>query len=307
MNMAPESDLILIFDFGSQFAQLIARRVRELNVFCQIVRHDLPASRVAELKPRGIILSGSPFSVYESGAPHCDPSLFDLGIPVLGHCYGLQLAVHLLGGAVQPHTKREFGRAELHIAESGGLFAGVPAETVVWMSHGDQISAAGGDFIALASTDTCPVAAARHLTRPIYGFQFHAEVSHTIHGSQMLRNFLYDICGCRGTWKLSAFIERTVAEMRQCVGTKRVICGLSGGVDSSVVAALLFKAIGKQVACIFVDNGLLRQNELEAVKRTFQGAFGLELHAVDARARFLNALAGVAEPQEKRKIIGHVF
>jgi GMP synthase (glutamine-hydrolysing) len=297
---------VLIFDFGSQFAQLIARRVRELNVFCQIVRHDLPAARVAALKPKGIILSGGPASVYDAGAPKCDPGIFELGIPVLGICYGLQLAVQALGGRVNPSKHREFGRAKLSVIAADSLLAGVPAETTVWMSHGDQV-APHADFLPLASTDTCPIAAARHRTRPFFGLQFHPEVSHTPQGSQVLRNFLHDICGCRGTWKMSAFIERTVTEIRERVGHRRVICGLSGGVDSSVTAALLRRAIDGQVACIFVNNGLLRHNELQAVQRTFQGAFGVELHTVNAEERFLNALRGVSDPQEKRKIIGHVF
>src|SRR5262245_33702022 len=252
-------ELILIFDFGSQFVHLIARRVREFNVFCQIVRHDLPASRVAELKPRGIIFSGGPFSVYESGAPHCDPALFDLDIPILAICYGLQLAAHLLGGEVAPHPHREFGHADLTITDPDDVLAGVSNKTVVWMSHGDQL-VPHGDWATLASTPTCPVAAARHTSKPIHGIQFHPEVSHTREGIKILRNFLYDICGCRGTWKMSAFIDRTVADIRQTVGSKRVICGLSGGVDSSVTAALLFRAVGKQVACMVVANGLLCPN-----------------------------------------------
>jgi GMP synthase (glutamine-hydrolysing) len=307
MTPLPESERILIFDFGAQYGQLIARRVREQNVFCQIVRHDLPAARVAELRPRGLILSGGPASVYEPGAPHCDPAIFDLGVPTLGICYGMQLACHILGGEVKPAGRREFGRAQCHIQEADGLFAGVPEDTVVWMSHGDQVQSVNGDFVPLAATDTCPVAAVRHRSRPIFGLQFHPEVSHTPYGSRILRNFLYDVCGCRGLWQMQSFIEQTVAELRQRIGGHRVICGLSGGVDSSVTAAMLLKAVGAQVACIFVDNGLLRKGESEAVQRTFRDHFHADLHVVDARERFLQALTGITDPQEKRRIIGHVF
>jgi GMP synthase (glutamine-hydrolysing) len=297
---------VLIFDFGAQYAQLIARRVRELNVFCQLVRHDLPAERVAEMKPSGIILSGGPASVYAPGAPRCDPKVFDLNIPVLGICYGMQLAYHQLGGEVQPAKSREFGRAECRIAEANGLFAGVPKETVVWMSHGDQVQSSG-EFLPLASTDTCPLAAARHRSRPIYGLQFHPEVSHTPEGPRILRNFLYGVCGCKGLWQLGSFLAQTVAAIRQRVGSDRVICGLSGGVDSSVTAGLLVRAVGPQVSCIFVDNGLLRLGEVEAVRRTFAGAFKTDLHVVDAADRFLHALDGITDPQQKRTRIGHVF
>ena len=307
MTPLPATERILILDFGSQYGQLIARRVREQNVFCQIARHDVSVERVRALEPRGIILSGGPSSVYDAGAPHCDPALFSLGIPVLGICYGMQLACQALGGKVKPSRSREFGRAEVHIQESDGLFAGVPPETIVWMSHGDQVESVNGEFVPLAATDTCPVAAVRHRSRPVFGLQFHPEVSHTPYGSRILRNFLYDVCGCTGTWQMQSFIERTVAELRQTIADHRVICGLSGGVDSSVAAALLIRAVGPQVACIFVDNGLLRQGEAEAVRQTFRGNFHADLHVVDARQRFLDALAGVSDPQEKRRIIGHVF
>jgi GMP synthase (glutamine-hydrolysing) len=304
---APEQELVLIFDFGSQYGQLIARRVREQQVFCQIVRHDLPAQRVAELKPRGLIFSGGPASVYEKGAPHCDPAIFDLDIPVLGICYGMQLACQALGGEVRPTASREFGRASCRIQEADGLFTGVPEETVVWMSHGDQVQLLNGEFVALAATSTCPVAAVRHRSRPVFGLQFHPEVSHTPCGGRILRNFLYDVCGCRGLWQMQSFIDRTVADLRCRIGSQRVICGLSGGVDSSVTAAILLRAVGPQVSCIFVDNGLLRQSEAEAVRKTFRDNFHADLHVVDARDRFLQALAGVTDPQEKRRIIGHVF
>ncbi len=303
----PEAELILIFDFGSQYGQLIARRVREQNVFCQIVRHDLSAARVAALKPRGLIFSGGPASVYEKGAPRCDPAVFDLGVPVLGICYGMQLACQALGGEVKPSASREFGRATCEVQEGDGLFAGVPEETVVWMSHGDQVQTVNGDFVSLARTATCPVAAVRHRRRPVFGLQFHPEVSHTPYGSRILRNFLYDVCGCHGLWQMQAFIDRTVADVRERIGDQRVICGLSGGVDSSVTAAMLVRAVGPQVSCIFVDNGLLRLGESDAVRKTFRDNFHADLHVVDARDRFLGALAGVTDPQEKRRIIGHVF
>ena len=307
MTTTPETERVLIFDFGSQYGQLIARRVREQNVFCQIVRHNLTADRVRALNPRGIIFSGGPASVYGAGAPSCDPKLFDLGVPVLGICYGMQLACHLLGGKVQPGHSREFGRAHCQVKDAHGLFAGVPDDMVVWMSHGDQVELVNGQFVPLASTETCPVAAVKHSKRPVYGLQFHPEVSHTPYGSRILRNFLYDICGCNGSWQLQSFIDQTVAELRERIGDHRVICGLSGGVDSSVAAALLIKAVGPQVACIFVDNGMLRQGEAEAVRRTFRDHFKADLRFVDARDRFLTALAGITDPQEKRRIIGHVF
>ena len=302
------NELVLILDFGSQFGQLIARRVREQNVFCQIVRHDLAADRIKELNPKGIILSGGPASVYEPGAPHCDPKIFDLGIPVLGICYGMQLACQALGGKVGggSHT-REYGRATLTVNDANTLFRAYPPESTVWMSHGDQVQDTTGDFVALASTDTCRNAAVKHRTRPIFGLQFHPEVAHTPHGGQILANFLRDVCGCTGEWKMQAFIDRTVEDIREKVGKNRVICGLSGGVDSSVCAAILLKAIGSQVACIYVDNGLMREGETEVVRHTFRDWFKADLHVVDAKDRFLSELAGVTDPQAKRKAIGKVF
>ncbi|MFL5241652.1 MAG: glutamine-hydrolyzing GMP synthase [Gemmataceae bacterium] len=307
MLSEPATERILILDFGAQYAQLIARRVREQKVFCQLVRHDLSAARVAELKPSGLILSGGPASVYDPGAPLCDPRIFDLNIPILGICYGMQLACQALGSKVQPSPSREFGRARCHVRDANGIFKGVPGDTEVWMSHGDQVNSVNGDFISLASTETCPVAAVRHRQRPVYGLQFHPEVSHTAEGSLILRNFLYKVCGCEGKWSMHSFLAETVEDLRRRIGNHRVICGLSGGVDSSVTAALLVRAVGQQVACIFVDNGLLRQSESEAVRRTFHDHFHADLHVVDARDRFLQALAGVSDPQQKRKIIGHVF
>ncbi|WP_372896363.1 glutamine-hydrolyzing GMP synthase, partial [Stieleria sp.] len=240
---------IVVLDFGSQYAQLIARRVREQNVYCQIIRHDLSADRIAELAPKGIILSGGPSSVYEDGAPRCDPELFKLGIPVLGICYGLQVACEAFGGKVTNTSRREYGHAMCEIVEPGTLFEELPDEIDVWMSHGDQISAISEQFEPLARTSTCPFAAIRHKELPVYGMQFHPEVTHTPLGGKVLANFVRGICGCEPNWQLSDFADATVRQIRDAVGDRRVICGLSGGVDSSVVAALLYKAIGPQLTC----------------------------------------------------------
>ncbi len=298
---------VLVLDFGSQFAQLIARRVRELNVYCEIVRHDITPEQIAKHNPRGIILSGGPSSIYEAKAPRCHPGILELGIPVLGICYGMHMICELTGNKVQGSELREFGRAECEVIGDDPLFADFPEQSMVWMSHGDQVPGTTTDLITLARTATCPVAAVRHRSQPWYGIQFHPEVTHTRDGRLLLKNFLYRICECRGDWKLENFVDEAVAKIRAQVGSHRVICGLSGGVDSSVVAALLYKAIGPQVSCILVDNGLLRRGETDLVVNEFSNHFRTDLHVVRAADRFLAELEGITEPQEKRRRIGHQF
>jgi GMP synthase (glutamine-hydrolysing) len=298
---------VLVLDFGSQYAQLIARRVRQQQVYCEIVRHDISAERVREIGPKGLILSGGPSSVYEEGAPKCDPELFRLGLPVLGICYGMQLIADALGSRVQSAPAREYGRAQCRVTAADALFEGVPETIQVWMSHGDQVAQVSEEFLPLAATETCPFAAVKHRRLPIYGLQFHPEVTHTPHGSELLRNFLTKVCGCAGTWKLGDFADETIRRIRAEVGESRVICGLSGGVDSAVVAALLARAIGPRLSCILVDNGLLRKAEAESVIKEFSDHFKTDLHVVQAEDRFLAALAGETRPQEKRRKIGHAF
>ncbi len=304
---SPTSELIAILDFGSQYSQLIARRVREQHVYSLLVSPEVSAEELRKMFPTGLILSGGPASVYEHGAPQPDPDIFSLGIPVLGICYGMQVACQLLGGNVKPHPSREYGRTKLNITSSGKLLKGIPQDTTVWMSHGDQVEKLPDDFTPLAGTDSCPCAAVKHKQRDVYGLQFHPEVTHTPRGSEIFRNFLYDICGCSGQWQMGSFIDQAIDDVRRQVGDAKVICGLSGGVDSSVVAALLHKAIGPQLTCIFVDNGLLRKGEAEGVIQTFSSHFSTQLVAVDATESFLQKLAGVTDPQEKRRIIGHEF
>lgn len=298
---------ILVFDFGSQYAQLIARRVREQHVYCEIVRHDLSANRVRDIAPQGIILSGGPSSVYTADAPQIDEKIFSLKIPILGICYGMQLACKALGGKVEGTTSREYGRAQCRITKEGDLFEGFPEQTEVWMSHGDQVQSISDQFVALARTDTCPVAAVKHRELPVYGLQFHPEVTHTPLGGRVLANFLSTVCQTRGLWNMGDFSKETIERIRRQVGDQRVICGLSGGVDSAVVAAMLYKAIGDQLSCILVDNGLLREGEEESVRNEFTKHFQTNLHVVQAADKFLSALAGVCDPEEKRRRIGHIF
>jgi GMP synthase (glutamine-hydrolysing) len=305
---AGQSETVVILDFGSQYAQLIARRVRENGVYSVLARPDVTAEELRALNPKGLIFSGGPASVYDDGAPRCRQEVFDLDVPILGICYGMQLSCQMLGAEIKPAASHEYGRAALTVLEPDALLRNVPAETSVWMSHGDQIRQLGRDFVPLAATESCPVAAVRHRGRAFYGVQFHPEVTHTPHGNSIFMNFLYDICGCQGLWKMGSFIEQVVEEVQQRVAPhERVICGLSGGVDSAVVAAMLHKAIGDRLACIFVDNGLLRMNEVELVRTTFAEHFHVDLTVVEAADKFLDQLAGVTDPQEKRRIIGHTF
>jgi len=298
---------VLVLDFGSQYAQLIARRVREQNVYCEIVRHDITVEQIRQHQPMGLILSGGPSSVYDEGAPRCHESILHMGLPVLGICYGMQLVCDLLGGKVRNAPAREYGHARCRVLRADDLLDGVPAEIDVWMSHGDQVAQIDRGFIPLAATETCPIAAVRHESLPVWGLQFHPEVTHTPLGASILRNFVITICGCRGTWRLADFARESIAAIRERVGTSRVICGLSGGVDSSVTAALIYEAIGSQLSCILVDNGLLRQDEQASVIGEFSHHFKTDLHVVEAEAEFLGALAGVRDPQEKRRRIGHCF
>jgi GMP synthase (glutamine-hydrolysing) len=310
-NNSSAQETLPILDFGSQYAQLIARRVREAGVHGILVNPDISPEQLRRLQPIGLILSGGPASVYEQGAPKCHPGIFDLNLPVLGICYGMQIAAQILGGDVKPGLSGEYGSARLTVQSretvAEELFAGVPQETSVWMSHADQVQILGPDFISLASTPACPMAAMRHHTRPFFGVQFHPEVTHTPHGGKILENFLYRVCKAAGTWQMGNFLETAVENVRRQVGHARVICGLSGGVDSAVTAALLHRAVGDKLVCIFVDNGLLRNNERQNVESTFRDHFHIDLRTVDAAEEFLSALSGVTEPQRKRTIIGKAF
>jgi GMP synthase (glutamine-hydrolysing) len=299
---------ILIIDYGSQYTQLIARRVREARVYSEIHPPTRSLEWIRAWQPTGIILSGGPNSVYGAAVPTADPALLDVA-PVLGICYGMQLIAHLEGGAVERAGRREYGRAELRIDRQAPLFAGFdPGETTpVWMSHGDHVDMAPNGYEVLASSDNTPVAAMRHRTRPVYGVQFHPEVAHTPRGAEIIANFLFGVCQAEPTWTAGAFIQDEVGKITRQVGKGQVICGLSGGVDSAVAAALVHRAIGDQLTCIFVDTGLLRRHERDQVERTFRTHLGITLVVVDAADRFLDALAGVSDPEEKRRRIGHTF
>ena len=303
----PAHSRILILDFGSQYTQVIARRVRECQVYSEIVRHDISAPQIEEMAPKGIILSGGPASVYEKSAPQIDLQIFSLGIPVLGICYGMQLMARHLGGEVEFSGRREYGAGLLQIDEHTPLFDGLGQHMDIWSSHGDKLTALPEGFRAVAHTENSPFAAIEDAERKLYALQFHPEVSHTPRGKEIIENFLFRICHCAMDWTMGSFIDEACARVRQQVGDQQVLLGLSGGVDSSVAAALLHKAIGDQLTCIFVNNGLLRENEAEIVQRVFVENFQIKLKYVDASERFLRQLEGVTDPETKRKIIGNEF
>ncbi|MDD3294022.1 MAG: glutamine-hydrolyzing GMP synthase, partial [Geobacteraceae bacterium] len=307
MTQDIHSEKILILDFGSQVTQLIARRVREQSVYCEIHPYNMNLEKIRQYGPKGIILSGGPSSVYDKDAPHSDAGVYGLGVPVLGICYGMQLMTHQLGGKVERSEKREYGRAVMDLDDVTDLFSSFSDRAEVWMSHGDRIEAMPEGFQRIAHTGHCPVAAMKDAGRRFYGVQFHPEVVHTPRGEEILGNFLFAVCECRSTWTMAGFIETEVQDIRRKVGDGRVICGLSGGVDSSVVAVLIHRAIGDQLTCVFVNNGLLRKGEAEQVVNLFSRHFKINLKYVDATDRFLDKLAGVTDPERKRKIIGNEF
>ena len=304
-----ERETIIILDFGGQYNQLIARRVRECDVYCEVHSYNISLDKIKELNPKGIIFTGGPNSVYSEDSPICDKAIFELGIPVLGICYGSQLMAHLLGGKVSNAPISEYGKAEVEIDNTKAFFKGVSAKTVCWMSHTDYIEEAPADFTVTAHTSSCPVAAMENVEKSLYAVQFHPEVMHTQEGMNMLRNFVLTICGCKGDWKMDSFVEMNIRTIREKVGNGKVLCALSGGVDSSVAAVLLSKAIGNQLTCVFVDHGLLRKNEGDEVEAVFgpSGPYDLNFIRVNAQERFYEKLAGVTDPETKRKIIGEEF
>ena len=302
-----DQEKIIVLDFGSQYNQLITRRIREFGVYSELHAHTITAQELKDLNATGVIFSGGPNSVYDDNAFKIDEAIFELGLPILGICYGMQLMSHTLGGKVEKAAHREYGKAEINVLEENALFANTPKEQVVWMSHGDLVTETPEGFTTIATSASCPIAAMANPERKFYAVQFHPEVRHSVYGNDLLRHFALDICGCKGDWSMANFIEIEIEKIRAQVGDKQVLCALSGGVDSSVVAVLIHKAIGDQLTCMFVDHNLNRKGEVEQVMKTFTEDFDMNLIKIDARDRFMNKLKGVSDPEQKRKIIGNEF
>lgn len=299
--------MIVVLDFGSQYNQLITRRIREFGVYSELHPHTVTAQDIVKMNAKGIIFSGGPNSVYDDHAFTCDPAIFELGLPILGICYGMQLMTHHLGGKVEKATHREYGKATIQVQHASKLFDHLPSEQVVWMSHGDLVTETPAGFTIDATSPSCPIAAMSDETRKFYAVQFHPEVRHSVYGNDLLKQFVFDVCQCKGDWTMGSFIDNEIRKIRDLVGDKKVLCALSGGVDSSVAAVLVHRAIGDQLTCIFVDHGLLRKGEAESVMETFREGFHMNVIKVDAKERFLSKLKGVSDPEQKRKIIGNEF
>lgn len=307
LTLTGKQEMIVVLDFGSQYNQLITRRIREFGVYSELHPHTITAEEIKKLNPKGIIFSGGPNSVYDENSFRCDEKIFEMGLPIFGICYGMQLMTLYYGGKVEKAKNREYGKAVLSIQNQSALFEGLPTEQTVWMSHGDLVVEAPAGFVVDGTNPSCPIAAMSDQERNLYAVQFHPEVRHTVYGNDLLKNFVFQVCGCKGDWSMENFIEMEMEKIRQTVGDKKVLCALSGGVDSSVVAVLIHKAIGDQLTCIFVDHGLLRKYEADSVMKTFAEGFHMNVIKVDAQERFLSKLEGVADPEKKRKIIGNEF
>ncbi|MBD3921049.1 glutamine-hydrolyzing GMP synthase [Paenibacillus sp. PR3] len=305
--MNKPNEIIVVLDFGGQYNQLIARRIRDLGVYSELLPYNTSAEKLRAINPKGIVFSGGPASVYEENSPLVDPEVYNLGVPIFGICYGMQMMSHQLEGKVERAGKREYGKAEVDFVSEFALTSGLDAKQTVWMSHSDLVIEPPTGFTVTGSTEHAPIAAMSDASRNFHAVQFHPEVRHSVYGNEMIRNFLFNVCGCEGTWSMETFIEDTVRDIREQVGDKKVLCGLSGGVDSSVVAMLIHKAIGNQLTCMFIDHGMLRKNEAEEVMETFVGKFDMKVVKIDASERFLGKLKGVTDPEQKRKIIGNEF
>ena len=306
-ELQKSQEMIIVLDFGSQYNQLITRRIREFGVYSELHPHTITVEEIKKMNPSGIIFSGGPNSVYDAAAFGCDERIFEMGLPIFGICYGMQLMTKHFGGKVEPAKNREYGKATINLQNESRLFGSLPKEQTVWMSHGDLVVETPEGFTTDGTNPSCPISAMSDESRKLYAVQFHPEVRHSVYGTEILKNFVFDICGCKGDWSMENFVEIETEKIRQVVGDKKVLCALSGGVDSSVVAVLIHKAIGDQLTCIFVDHGLLRKGEAESVMKTFRDGFNMNVIKVDAKDRFLSKLAGVSDPEQKRKIIGNEF